>query len=77
MIGHLKARATQQLLAEDLHPFRDQRDASGKLPPAWVRNGWKVFLDTDEDVQRAIRYVEQNPVKQGMAPQRWEFGKER
>lgn len=73
IIGHLKARATQALLARDLHPFQDARDASGKRPPAWVRHGWKVFLDTNEDIERAIRYVEQNPAKQGMAPQTWEF----
>ena len=73
IIGHLKARATQTLLAEDLHPFQNQHDVSGKLPPAWVRHGWRVFLDTHEDIDRAIRYVEQNPVKQGRPPQTWEF----
>lgn len=73
IIGHLKARATQTLLGEHLHPFQHQRDGSGKLPPAWVRHGWKVFLDTNEDIERAIRYVEQNPIKQGMPPQNWEF----
>lgn len=73
IIGHLKTRATQALLAEGLHPFQDQREPSGKPPPAWVRHGWKVFLDTNEDIQRAIRYVEQNPIKQRRAPQTWGF----
>jgi hypothetical protein len=38
-----------------------------------VRHGWKVFLDTNEDIDRAIRYVQQNPIKQGMPPQTWNF----
>ena len=64
IIGHLKTRATQALLAQNLHPFQARRDPSGNLPPAWVRHGWKVFLDTN---------VEQNPIKQGMASQTWDF----
>lgn len=32
-----------------------------------------MFLDSDEDVLRSIRYVEQNPEKEGLATQRWEF----
>lgn len=73
IIGHLKTRATQQLIAEDLHPFANQFDENGDLPPAWARKGWKVFLDSDEDITRAIRYAEENPIKQGMPHQRWPF----
>jgi len=32
-----------------------------------------VFLDTPEDVARAIAYVESNPEKEGKARQRWSF----
>jgi hypothetical protein len=35
--------------------------------------GWTVYLDTVEDVQRAVRYVEENPAKEGLRPQRWGF----
>jgi REP element-mobilizing transposase RayT len=73
IIGHLKTRATQQLIDEGLHPFLAKRNGARDLPPAWARRGWKVFLDSDEDVARAIQYVEENPLKQGMARQRWEF----
>ncbi len=31
--------------------------------PAWTRGGYKVFLDTPDDVWRTIGYVEQNPMK--------------
>jgi len=73
MIGHFKARATQQLVAEELHPFLDHRDESGSIPPAWTSRGWKVFLNTVEDIDRAVRYVQRNPTKQRRAQQEWAF----
>lgn len=44
--------------------------------PIWGGPGWKVFLDSPEDIRRTIRYVEQNPVKIGLPIQRWGFVKE-
>ena len=41
--------------------------------PVWGGPGWKVFLDHPDEVRRTIRYVEDNPVKMRMAPQRWGF----
>jgi REP element-mobilizing transposase RayT len=67
--GHLKARATQALTADQRHPFHDVVPA----PSPWARKSWTVFLDTHADVGRAIRYVEENPVKMGFRPQRWPF----
>jgi hypothetical protein len=61
------------LVAERLHPFLDQCSASGTLPPAWASRGWKVFLDSDADIQRAVAYVQDNPVKQGLPRQSWDF----
>jgi hypothetical protein len=43
------------------------------MPTPWCRNCWKVFLDSVEDVFRAIEYVEQNPPKEGKRRQRWSF----
>jgi REP element-mobilizing transposase RayT len=73
MIGHFKARATQQLIEEGLHPFRDQPLPDGSLPPAWARRGWKVYLDSTADILRAIPYVEDNPTKQGLPRQHHPF----
>ena len=44
--------------------------------PVWGGSGWKVFLDTPEDIRRTIRYVEENPTKLGMKRQSWSFVKE-
>jgi REP element-mobilizing transposase RayT len=71
--GHLKGRATQRLTEVRLHPFIDHVLPSGSLPTPWARKCWRVFLDTPADVARAIRYVEQNPVKEGYKRQRWSF----
>ena len=43
--------------------------------PIWGGPGWKVFLDSREDIVRTIHYVEQNPVKIRQPVQRWPFVK--
>jgi hypothetical protein len=37
--------------------------------------GWKVFLDEPGDIWRTIKYIEENPVKIGLAAQKWPFVK--
>jgi len=69
VVGQLKGEATKQLKRDALHPFGHLADP----PSPWVRRGWNVFLDSDEAIRRAIRYVEQNPVKEGKPPQKWSF----
>ena len=68
----LKAAATRHLVEAGLHPFQPGRPADGPPPKCWAQGEWKVFLDP-EDVGRAVRYVEGNPVKDGLPPQRWDF----
>jgi REP element-mobilizing transposase RayT len=72
IIAHLKTRATQQLLAEGLHPFANFCNA-GRYPSVWAHRAWKVFLDRASDVERAIEYVNRNPTKEGMKEQSWNF----
>ena len=69
----LKGAATRQLTSEGLHPFGALREKCGRLPHAWARGLWKVFLGTPADVRRAVRYVEGNPAKEGLPRQRWSF----
>jgi REP element-mobilizing transposase RayT len=73
VIGHLKREASLALLREDLHPFQEERRRDGTLPSCWAENSWRVYLDDVEEVLRAIRYVEQNPLKEGKRRQRWSF----
>ena len=41
--------------------------------PVWGGPGWKVFLNTCEDIERVIEYIRQNPIKAGRPEQRWDF----
>jgi REP element-mobilizing transposase RayT len=70
--GHLKFVATRKLIEENVHPFQTFRRISGQVPTMWTKRGWKVFLDSHEDIERAVRYVEENPLKEGKRRrQRW------
>ena len=65
VVGHLKVCATQQRSAAGLWPT-DKR-------PVWGESAWKVFFDAPADIVHAIRYVEENPLKEGKPKQRWSF----
>jgi REP element-mobilizing transposase RayT len=42
--------------------------------PTWTAgHGWKVFLEHPEEIRRTIRYVERNPIKDGLPAQVWPF----
>ena len=65
MCFRLKESSAERLVAVGL------RKASH---PVWAGGvGWKVFLDHPDEVTRTVRYVEQNPIKEGLEPQRWPF----
>ncbi len=68
-----KGAATAQLNREGIHPFADVHYRNGRTPTPWARKGWWVYLDSAADVRRSIRYVNENPVRAGLRPQRWSF----
>jgi REP element-mobilizing transposase RayT len=61
VVAHLKSEATR--LLRECGWF-----ATGT---PWAVKGWNVYLNSNEDVLRAIRYVEQNPLREGKRLQRW------
>jgi REP element-mobilizing transposase RayT len=65
IIGHLKTRATQKLAEAELWPCADQ--------PVWAEGCWKVFIDDEAHLAKAVAYVENNPVKEGRDAQSWSF----
>jgi REP element-mobilizing transposase RayT len=73
VVTHLKVKATAQLNAENRHPLGSFTDRRGISPTPWAAKCWKCYLDDQRDIARAIRYVENNPVKEGHRPQRWPF----
>jgi REP element-mobilizing transposase RayT len=72
VIRLLKGAATKQLLKEKLHPLIEYCSSDETVTP-WADGSWKVFLDSDEAIQQAIRYVEENPAKEGRPRQHWPF----
>jgi REP element-mobilizing transposase RayT len=72
LVIQLKGHATAELKKQRRHPFAHLVDQRGKVPKCFARGEWKVYLDLN-DIELAIRYVEENPVKEGKQPQRWTF----
>jgi len=72
LVIQLKGDATQQLEREGLHPQATWKRPGQPVPKCWGRGQWKVYLDAD-DVERAVRYVENNPLKEGKRRQAWSF----
>jgi hypothetical protein len=62
VVGHLKSEATRKLRECGFFP---------DYTP-WADHGWNVFLDSVEDVERAIAYVQNNPIRGGKRQQRWQ-----
>ena len=74
VVGNLmKGEATKQLNEEDLHPFRGRQGPKNRVPSCFARKWWVVYQDSEEDLVRTIKYVEDNPGKAGLKPQRWPF----
>jgi REP element-mobilizing transposase RayT len=66
LVIQLKGAATEELCSRRIHPFDGEEKA-------FARGEWVVYLDTPDDMHRAIRYVEQNPEKEGLPRQIWPF----
>lgn len=73
IVEHLKAKATAGLNLDGRHPLASFSGRRGGPPTPWAAKCWKCFLDNDRDVARAVRYVEENPAKEGKPPQHWSF----
>ncbi len=71
----LKGAATRQLSSDRLHPFASSQPTNDRLPKMWARGQWKVFLNSEADISRAVRYVRDNPLKEGKQRQRWGFAR--
>lgn len=68
----LKSHATRQLIAEGIHPRSQFPTKNGRPPKCFERGEWKIFLDPD-DIENAILYVRENPIKEGKKQQNWNF----
>ena len=71
--AQLKGRATQHLNRAGLHPFGDVWLRQNRHPSPWAHKCWSVWLRSPRDIARAVKYVEQNPIKDRLKPQRYDW----
>ena len=69
----LKAAATTEIIQDERHPLAKHKADDGRLPHMWAESHWKVYLDSEEQIENAIRYVTENPEREGKKPQHWSF----
>ena len=65
MIENLQKLTRVEFLAGD--------NAINREHPLWTAGGWKRFLGSPNAVRTVIRYIEGNPAKSKLPPQRWPF----
>jgi REP element-mobilizing transposase RayT len=71
IVDLLKGEATKQLNKERLHPLAKHATPGERPPKPWERGQWQVYLDSEEAIEDAIHYVEENPTKEGKPAQHW------
>ena len=69
----LKGAATRQLRLDRLDPMAAHTTSQSSPHSPWAHSEWRVFLDSEEAIRNAIRYVEENPIKEGKPRQHWSF----
>jgi REP element-mobilizing transposase RayT len=69
----LKGAATRELLKQGLHPLAKYAPPNECPPAMWAVNAWRAFLDSEEAIESAIGYVEENPLREGKPTQKWSF----
>ncbi len=73
VVNNLKGSATIRLNADCIHPQIKHQGTMRRPPRAFSRGCWKVYLNNTSDVERAIKYVQDNPPKEGKPSQKWSF----
>ncbi len=73
MVNLLKGASTRQILSEGRHPLAAFAKPDERPPRMWSERQWIEYLDSDEAIENAIRYVEENPLREGKPMQRWSF----
>ncbi len=69
----LKGAATRQLVDEQRHPLAAFAEPGQSPPRMWAEHQWAVYLDSEQAIESAIGYVDDNPRQEGKPPQTWSF----
>jgi len=68
MIANLQETSRAHLIEQNVYPS-DHPVWGGSVPAA----GWKVFLNTADDIERTIRHIERNLIPYGLPAQSHDF----
>lgn len=69
----LKGGATIRIVHDQRHPLHNHQHNDGSYPKMWAEKRWKIYLDSEQHIETAIRYVEENPEEEGKSRQHWKF----
>lgn len=72
MANLLKGGATKRIIRTGCHPLAAHA-VDGTFPKMWAEKRCKIYLDSVEQIETAIRYVEDNPAEEGKPRQHWKF----
>ena len=72
MTNLLKGSATRCIVEDQRHPLQEFAD-DRSVPRMWAEGRWKVYLDSEQQIETAIRYVEETPERDGKKRQKWSF----
>jgi REP element-mobilizing transposase RayT len=73
VVGHLKSKASMALRRAGIHPFESYVDEHDRVPTCWAEDYWKVYIYSEDHMRKAVRYVEENPLKERRPRQIWEW----
>ena len=74
IVRELKRYGSNRLTRSKKHPLYEYRKQNrGRIPTIWTGGFWKVYIESEQQLQNAIHYVEQNPIKDGKRQQHWSF----
>ena len=71
VVGLLKGEATKQLKHEGLHPLALFSHGNTTPPTPWNVKSCRIYLNSEQEIEEAIRYVADNPIKEGKPRQFW------
>ncbi|HEX4796285.1 MAG TPA: transposase [Humisphaera sp.] len=73
VVNLLKGNATAMLREEGIHPLAPYADKNKPLPSPWSHGHWMVYIDNESYLRAAVKYVNDNPMKEGKRKQNWKL----
>jgi REP element-mobilizing transposase RayT len=71
---HIIVFSSQYRIEYLVNQFKGAATRALKLKQSpWSRGCWKVFINDYDALNAAIKYVNENPIKAGLSPQKWDF----